>query len=315
MIINTGGRTDTVNYYSDWLLNRFREGYVCARNPMFPKHIVRYRLTPDVVDCVVFCSKNYRPILPRISEITDRFNVFCHYTITAYGKDIEPNVPSIGESIGTLIELSEKVGKERVTWRYDPVLLAGNYTIAHHLQTFDRMARQLAPHVAFCIFSFVEMYKRLKTNMPELIPLTGADKETLAEGMGRIAARYGLPLQTCGTADSYERYGIRRSGCMTTAILGKALGCQFKKMAHKGTRIGCSCMPTRDIGAYDTCPNGCKYCYANKKPELAWENYKLHDPESPLLLGHIGPDDIVKEGSQTSFIVRPTPQPLFADTD
>ena len=135
MIINTGGRTDTVNYYSDWLLNRFREGYVCARNPMFPKHIVRYRLTPDVVDCVVFCSKNYRPILPRISEITDRFNVFCHYTITAYGKDIEPNVPGIGESIGTLIELSEKVGKERVTWRYDPVLLAGNYTIAHHLQT------------------------------------------------------------------------------------------------------------------------------------------------------------------------------------
>lgn len=303
MIINTGGRTDTVNYYSDWLLKRFEEGYVYSRNPLFPNHITKYRLDPSVVDCVVFCSKNYQPILSRLHWITDRFNVFCHYTITAYGRDIEPNVPGIDQSIATLIELSGLVGRERVAWRYDPVLLTGTYTVAKHLETFDYMAARIAPYVGFCIFSFVEMYKRLDTYMPELIPLIADGKQELVEGMGRIAARYGVWLQTCGTLENYERYGIHISGCMTTTNLGKVLGCRFRKMAHKGTRIGCQCMPSRDIGAYNTCLNGCKYCYANKNPELAAENYKLHDPASPLLIGHVEPTDIIQEGSQKSFII------------
>ncbi|QIM68699.1 DUF1848 family protein [Basfia succiniciproducens] len=94
MIINTGGRTDTVHYYSKWLLKRFEEGYVLSRNPLFPNKVTRYELTPETVDCVVFCSKNYRPILPDLHKITDRFNTYFHYTITAYGKDIEPGVPT-----------------------------------------------------------------------------------------------------------------------------------------------------------------------------------------------------------------------------
>ncbi|WP_050738260.1 DUF1848 family protein [[Mannheimia] succiniciproducens] len=94
MIINTGGRTDTVHYYSKWLLKRFEEGYVLSRNPLFPNKVTRYELTPETVDCVVFCSKNYRLILPDLHKITDRFNTYFHYTITAYGKDIEPGVPT-----------------------------------------------------------------------------------------------------------------------------------------------------------------------------------------------------------------------------
>ena len=89
----------------------------------------RIELSPETIDVVEFCSKNYRPILPRLHEITDRFNCHFHYTITAYGKDIEPNVPSIDESIETLKELSAQVGKEKIIWRYDPVLLTGKYTI------------------------------------------------------------------------------------------------------------------------------------------------------------------------------------------
>jgi Domain of unknown function (DUF1848). len=103
MIINTGGRTDTVQYYSDWLLNRFSEGYVLARNPLFCNKVIRYELTPDKVDCVLFCSKNYTPILPRLHEITDRFHTYFYYTITAYGPDLEPGVPGIAESMETLI--------------------------------------------------------------------------------------------------------------------------------------------------------------------------------------------------------------------
>ena len=111
-----------------------------SRNPLFPNKVTRYELTPDKVDCVVFCSKNYKPILSRLHEITDKFNTYFHYTITAYGKDIEPGVPSIDESMETLIELSKQVGKQRVAWRYDPVLLTEKYTVETHLQTFEHMS-------------------------------------------------------------------------------------------------------------------------------------------------------------------------------
>ncbi len=166
MIINTGARTDTVQYFSEWLLNRFREGYVLVRNPMFPNNVTRYVLTPDKVDCVVFCSKNYAPILDRLHEITDRFNTYFQYTITAYGKDVEPGVPSIDESIATLKELSSMVGRERVAWRYDPILLTDRYTKDVHRRTFTRMAEDLTPYVGMCIFSFVDMYRKLDVILP-----------------------------------------------------------------------------------------------------------------------------------------------------
>ena len=172
MIINTGGRTDTVQYFTKWLLKRFEEGFVYSRNPLFPNKVNRYELAPDKVDCVIFCSKNYAPILNDITKITEKFNTYFFYTITAYGKDIEPNVPSIETSIETLKKLSNIVGKNRLAWRYDPVLLTETYTVQTHLETFEKMAKEIAPYVDRCIFSFVEMYKKLETNMPEIIPLS-----------------------------------------------------------------------------------------------------------------------------------------------
>lgn len=301
MIINTGGRTDTVQYYTQWLLRRFEEGYVLTRNPLFPGKVNRYELTPDKVDCVVFCSKNYKPILPRLHEITDRFNTYFHYTITAYGKDIEPGVPPIDKSMETLVKLSEMVGKQRIAWRYDPVLLTKEYTVERHLETFERMAGRLSPYIDRCIFSFVEMYKKLEANMPELIPLTEQDMEELARGLGSIAERNGIYIQTCGTNGDFTRYGIKASGCMTLDILGAANGIVFKDRKHRGTRQGCHCIESRDIGAYDTCMNGCKYCYANKNPRKAFDNFKFHDPESPLLLGTLKPEDTVIQGAQKAF--------------
>lgn len=311
MIVNTGGRTDTVQYYSEWLLRRFEEGYALSRNPLFPHKVSRLELSPDVVDCVVFCSKNYRPILPRLREITDRFNGYCCCTITAYGRDVEPGVPPIDESMQTLIELAGIVGPQRVAWRYDPVLLTKTYTVERHLETFDHMARTLAPHIDRCIFSFVEIYEKVKFNMPELVMLTEESMDELARGMGEIAAQYGIYLQTCGTDGDFSHYGIHPSGCMTLDILGAANNVELRPLKHKGMRRGCHCMEARDIGAYDTCPNGCKYCYANKDPRKAAENFKLHDPASPLLLGSLGPDDEVTQATQKSFLKKEYQLQLF----
>lgn len=304
MIINTGGRTDTVQYYTEWLLNRFSEGYALSRNPLFPKKISRYELDPDTVDCVVFCSKNYKPILPRLHEITDRFNTYFFYTITAYGVDLEPGVPSIQESINTLKSLSDMVGKQRITWRYDPILLTKKYTIDYHRETFEYMASELAPYVDRCVFSFVEMYKKVELNMAEIIPLTREDIEQLAQLLGSIAQKHQIALQICGTDEDFARYGIQKAGCMTLEVLGHASGVTFKNLKHKGMRHGCHCIESRDIGAYETCPNGCKYCYANKDPRKAAENYKLHDPHSPLLLGWVNEDDEIKQSVQKSFLLK-----------
>ena len=108
-----------------------------------------------------------------------------------------------------LIELSAMVGRQRVAWRYDPVLLTQTYTVTRHLETFARMARVLAPHVDRCIFSFVEMYRKLQVNMPELIPLSTQDMDTLARGLGEIARAHGMPIQTCGTNGDFTRYASR----------------------------------------------------------------------------------------------------------
>ena len=304
MIINTGGRTDTVQYYTPWLLNRFREGFVYVRNPLFPNKVTHYSLEPDKVDAIVFCSKDYRPILPYIREITERFNTYFFYTITAYGKDIEPGVPSIEESIETLIALSRIVGKERVAWRYDPVLLTKIYTIDTHRATFKSMAERLSPYIDRCIFSFVELYRKLEFNMPELLPMTVEEMDCIAEILGSIASRYGIYIQTCGTNGDYSRYGIHSSGCITLDILGRANGVSFRPLKHRGMRNGCHCIETRDIGAYDTCPNGCRYCYANKSPERAMENYRKHDPKSPILFGTITDSDTITDSNQQSFLVK-----------
>lgn len=305
MIIHTGGRTDTVRYYTEWLLRRFEEGYVLSRNPLFQNKVTRYELTPEKVDCVVFCSKDYVPILPQLHEITGRFNTYFHYTITAYQKDLEPGAPSIGESIDTLLGLEGIVGRHRIAWRYAPVLLAGEYTVGRHLEAFRQIAGRLSGHIDRCAFGFVERYRKIEPNVPGLRPMSTEEMDRLAEGFGAAAKQYKIPIQTCGLHGEFGRYGIAASGCVTLDMVGQANGVSFRNIKHKGLRQGCQSIEARDIGAYDTCLNGCKYCYANPDPHKARDNFALHDPDSPLLLGHLKETDTLQQGMQKSFWAKP----------
>lgn len=311
MILNTGSRTDTVQYYTEWLLKRFEQGFVYSRNPMFPNKVTKYELDPQTLDCIIFCSKNYEPILPYIKNITDKFNTYFHYTITAYNKDIEPNVPTIDKSIETLIKLSNIVGKQRIAWRYDPILLTKKYSKELHYKTFDYIAQKLSSHIDRCIFSFVEMYKKLKTNMPEIILLTNEDKIEIAKNIGLIAKKYNMIIQTCATETNYEEFGILHSGCLTAEILGQANNVKFKSIKHSGNRKNCQCIENRNIGDYDTCPNGCKYCYANQNPEIAKINYQKHNPNFDLILGNLQDTDEIQLSNQKSLIIKCEQQKLF----
>lgn len=302
MILNVGARTDIVNHYSTWLLERFRDGFVYARNPLFPNRVTKYEISPEQVDAVLFCSKNYAPMLGMLHTITEKYRTYFHYTITAYGKDVEPNVPDLKTSVRTLKELSALVGRKKLAWRYDPVLLTPAYSVKRHLETFSYLCGQIAPYVSRCIFSFVEMYAKLSHNMPELIPLTDTQKDTIAKGLAQIAAKNRLPIQTCSTRDTFPQYGISVTGCVTLDVLGKANHCVFRDIKHNGLRRGCLCIESRDVGWYDTCPNFCRYCYANKSEAAVRENIKLHDVHSPLLIGHLNADDILIQGNQTSYL-------------
>jgi hypothetical protein len=146
------------------------------------------------------------------------------------------------------------------------------------------------------------MYTKHETNFPELIPLTATDTDELARGLGEISAKYNISLQTCGPEENYVRHGIKTSGCVTLDILGQANNLRFRNLKHKGFRKGCHCIESKDMGALNSCPNGCKYCYANKNAQLPRENYKLHDPESPLLIGQLKLTDNLQPGVQKSFL-------------
>ena len=302
MILNVGVRTDIVSFYGDWLMERFREGYVLTRNTLFPNKVTRYELSPEQIDAVVFCSKNYAPMLGRLRTITDRYRTYFQYTVTAYGKEVEPGIPDMAERIHTLRELSRLVGREKLAWRYDPVLLTPVYTEERHIQTFSFLCEALAPYVSRCIFSFVEAHSVLPGNMPDLLPIGKAQKNALAKRFSEIAAARGIPLSTCTTRDAFPQYGIESTGCVTLPVLGRANTCAFRSIPDKGVRHGCMCVVSRDVGWYNTCPAFCRYCYANTSDSAVRENIRLHDVHSPLLIGHLHEDDTVIQGNQTTFL-------------
>ena len=244
------------------------------------------------------------------SDIDEKYNILCHYTITAYGKDIEPKVPSINQSIETLEQLSDIVGSNKIRCRYDPILLTEKYTIEKHLETFEYMAEKISQLVYRCIFSFVDMYKKVEENMPEIIPFTVNDKEKLLKGIGEISKKYNLYTQSCATNENYEKYGIHPAGCTTAEILEQAHRVVYKNVKASGIRENCHCIPSRDIGAYNSCLSECKYCYANRKPEIPKNVIKLHDEKSPLLLGHIKEDDKLIETKVIRYI-EPRQKTLF----
>lgn len=302
MIFNISGRTDVVNYYTPWLLNRIHEGYVYVRNPYNKKQVTCYSLKPDDVDAFVFCSKNYTPILDYIDAINREYNTFYYYTITSYDSDVEVNVLSVEDSVETFIELSEIVGKDSVAWRFDPMLLTDKYNVSRHLETFEKIASRISNYAGFVVFSFVDMYSKLNRNMPEIIPFKRNDIHELLSGMSSISKKYGLSIQSCLINNDYTSLGINNSGCVTTDILERANNIKFKKINHNGNRPGCKCIKWHDIGAYDTCPNGCKYCYANKNKHVARHNYRLHNPSSPILFGNITDDDKISVSDNKSLL-------------
>lgn len=303
MILHTGMRTDIPALYTPWFLNRLREGYALVRNPFDPSSVTRYRITPDVVDLICFCTKNPAPMLPHLKELRS-FGQYWFVTITPYGRDVEPNVPPVEEVLESFWELSAALGAHRVAWRYDPILLHGEYTLPYHLEQFERMAEKLKGATDTCIISFVDLYEKVKRNFPGLQPVCREDRLLLGCRMAAIAARCGMTLRPCGEGDELAACGADTSGCMTIATFEKALGEKLKVPRFQPQRKECACYLGNDIGTYHSCTHLCRYCYANDDAALVRHNRLRHDPASPFLIGHSMPGDRIHEAKQESWIDR-----------
>lgn len=301
MFIQTGMRTDIPAFYSKWLVNRVNEGFVLVRNPYKDKEIIRYSLSPDVVDVLGFCSKNPIPLIPYL-DMLRIYREYWHITITPYGNDIEPNVPDKGNVIEAFKEISRKIGKDSIAWRYDPIFISDKYSLAFHLEAFSSIASKLKGYTDVAIISFIDLYEKTKRNFPEAREVCRDERIFLASALLKIARKNNMVLKSCAEGDELKDLGVDTSGCMTQEVLERATEKRFSISTSAYKRKGCNCILCSDIGAYNSCPHLCAYCYANNDKSLVERNYRLHDPESPLLIGKVNADDIIYTPRQSSWI-------------
>jgi hypothetical protein len=289
MILSASRRTDIPAFYAEWLIGRIREGGVSVRNPFNLRQIREIKISPATVDGIVFWSKNPEPMLDKLACLKD-YPYYFQFTLNPYHSDIEVNVPSKEKARNTFMRLSDKIGPERIIWRYDPVLLNDRYTVAYHIDRFGETAVKLRGYTKKVVFSFVDFYKKIETAVTVLgIKAVGIDeKNVLASHFAAAARSCDLLIDTCAEDIDLSKYGISHGQCIDARLLAAIGGRPVNAAAvakDKNQRPECGCAASVDIGAYHSCPHECAYCYANYRPETLKQNRAKHDPSSPFLIG------------------------------
>lgn len=295
MIVSASRRTDIPAFYSDWLFNRLKEGFAYVRNPMNIHQVSEINLSPDVVDFIVFWTKNPKPMLSRLDELSDYHYCF-QFTLNPYAEDVETDVPNKGrEVIKTFTKLSEKIGANRVIWRYDPILLSERYTLDYHFKYFEKLAQDLKGSFSKCVISFIDLYKKNAKRCAEngIGELDNAQMYAVAEQIANIAAKYNFSVASCAEKIDLSEFGIKHSSCIDKELIENLIGSKITAQKDKNQREECRCVESIDIGSYNTCIHGCSYCYANYNMTNVQLNHSMYDANSPILCGTLSPDDKV----------------------
>lgn len=297
MILSVSRRTDIPSYYAEWFYNRIKEGFVCVRNPMNPRQVSEIRITPDVVDCIVFWTKNPLPMMERLDKLK-AYPYYFQFTLTGYGNDVEVNLPDKKTMMIPMFqELSNRIGRERVIWRYDPIFFSDRYTVEYHIETFRAMAEALNGYTDKCVISFLDIYAKIRKNMEGLsyYELEESELRSFAKEISRIAKQNHISVGSCAEKIDLEDCGIVHNCCIDKRLIEKLIGCKLSVGKDKNQRKECGCVESIDIGTYNTCRNGCAYCYANLGAKNVERNAAKYDPASPLLCGCIGEEDKVTQ--------------------
>lgn len=291
MIVSVSRRTDIPAFYSDWFFNRINEGFVYVTNPMNLKQVSKVELTPDKVDCFIFWTKDATPMIDRLDELKE-FDYYFQYTITSYGKDVEKCILDKKEVIESFKKLSDKIGKEKVILRYDPILLSKKYNIDYHCKAFDRLCSQLNRYTDKCVISFIDLYKKTERNTKDLdlIPMNIEQIREISKKLSSIANKYNLLIETCSEGYDLTEFGINKGKCIDDDLVSKIIGYEVNVKKDDTQRDVCGCVKSVDIGQYNTCRHHCLYCYANFNYKQVEDNYKLHNKNNPLLIGEVRED-------------------------
>jgi hypothetical protein len=295
MMICASRRTDIPAFHSEWIVNRLRAGYALVRNPVHRSTLYRIDLTPKNVDCIVFITKDPAPIITRLDEIDEMgLKYLFQVTVTPYGKDVELGVRPKADIADSFRRLSDRIGKERITWRYDPVIFNEKFDIGYHGRKFETLCRELQGYTERCTFSFLDMYEKLEdlAGHDVLRSATVEEAESFGRMISEVSERYGIVPSYCCARHDLSEYGIKPRGCIDRETM-TTLGIPFEDMPSP-LRKGCKCVKNIDIGGYDTCGHDCIYCYANRNTAESRKK-KVYDPGSELLHGTVGPGDEIIE--------------------
>lgn len=292
MIISASRRTDIPALYADWMLHRVRAGYCEVPNPMRPSQVSRISLRVADVDAIVFWTRNPRPLLPHLAELDARgFRYYFQYTILGYPPQLDPKSPPVLTAVETFRELSAQLNPSRVIWRYDPIVFSGATPPAFHGENYQRLAALLRGYTSRSVVSIVDAYRKTERRMQALAgtpaELQPCAAETLAAMMRQIAdsaQANGMEIVSCAEPIDLRPFGIRPGKCIDEGILARACGVAVSPRKDPAQREHCGCVVSRDIGMYDSCVYGCRYCYATSSFDQAKLNLERHDPLSASLI-------------------------------
>jgi hypothetical protein len=224
------------------------------------------------------------------------YKFYFQFTLTGYGRDVELNLPNKRQHmISVFQDLSKKIGHEKVIWRYDPILLNQNYSMEYHIKAFKEISENLRGYTDKVIISFIDLYAKTKRNTEELKIKPFSEKEMLelAADMAEIAAGNQMEIESCAEVINLQDVGIQHGCCIDKKLIEKITGYTIQGEKDKNQRKECGCLESVEVGTYNTCRNGCKYCYANYNDTRVADSIKLYDINSPLLCGIVNKDDVI----------------------
>jgi hypothetical protein len=305
VIISASRRTDIPAFYSEWFVNRLEEGHVLIQNPYDRSRLRRVALSPDNVDCIVFWTKNPLPMFDRLRRLDSMgYRYYFHFTLTPYGRDVEPNLPPKSELTEAFRELSGMIGPTRSVWRYDPVIIDCEHPVEWHLERFAEMCRSLRGYTERCFLSFVDPYRNLGKRFRKVTP---NEMVRIASGFSEIARMYGISVLTCAEDADLSGYGVGHGACIDRELIERVIGHDIIAKKDMSQRDACRCAESVDVGAYDTCSHGCTYCYGTSYRSNVLRRMAAHDPRSPIITGYPRGDETVTDRTGPSQrIVRLT---------
>ncbi|MBT3820035.1 MAG: DUF1848 domain-containing protein [Nitrospinaceae bacterium] len=286
-VISVSRRTDVPAFHAPWFIKRLDEGFAEYRNP-FNGKTHRVSLEPEDVRAFVFWTRNPAPLMQKIENIeATQIPFYFLFTINGYAKALERSNPPVNSAVETFHRLAGHIGPGRVRWRYDPIVITQEIGADYHIRNFERIASGLEGATRVCIFSFLDIYGKVRRNMAALpgplrpLEPSFGERLHLSKALAEISERHGISLRAC-CEDDLVAGGIEKAHCVDPLLLD-IISPSGGKLSIRPTREECGCAASRDIGGYDTCPHGCVYCYANASPEAAIRRYRRSDMALPML--------------------------------